>query len=92
MSATQIGQKISRATVLITPYFRLYNESVYSMKRPFDLIRLIQPHKIVNRLDGAPDHDYMIKWGKYIEDPNQIRLFTPKMAGFWINEQELAKN
>ncbi len=56
-----------------------------------ELIAWIHPHKIVDRPDGARDHDYMIKWGKYIEDPRQIRYFTPKMAGIWIKEQELAK-
>ena len=55
------------------------------------MIALIHPHKIVDRPDGARDHDYMIKWGKYIEDPKQIRFFTPKMAGIWMNEQALAK-
>ncbi len=69
MSETEIGKKMFRATILITPYYRLANEKLYNLQWQINLLSYLQPHKLIERPEMDRDRDYMIKWGRYIDDP-----------------------
>ena len=91
MQGTLIGSKMFRATVLITPYYRLADEKLYRIEWQVNILKRVHPHHIIDRPDSVRDDDYMVKWGKYITDPKQIKVFTPLMASIWIAEQAKTK-
>ncbi len=49
MAATTIGKKMFKSVALVTPYYRLYDESLYSKAWYINLIGKIAPHYTIDR-------------------------------------------
>lgn len=77
-----------KACALLTPYYRLYDESLYKLAWSINLIGKIAPHYILDRPSKTlPSEEWMAQWGFTYNDKQQIRMFTPKMASLWLQEQ-----
>lgn len=77
-----------KACSLLTPYYRLFDESLYKLAWSINLIGKIAPHYILDRPSKTlPSEEWLAQWGFTYHDKQQIRMFTPKMASLWLAEQ-----
>ena len=86
-----LGEKIFKAAVLLTPFYRLYDEKLYDKYPLLSIVSCIAPNKIIHMLNSENGPEYEAKWGHVVNDHGQVKLVTPMTAVSWVTMQAKAK-
>lgn len=91
MVSTPIGQAMFTGMCLLTPYYRLWTEKLYTHQRLIKLYRFISPFKLIPCEFKDLEPEYEKKWGHLERDPKFLPFFTPTVGVLWVEEQAAAK-
>lgn len=90
MSKGVVAESMFAGVCLLTPYYRLWTEKLYSLQPVFKLGTYLAPHKLIKPEFKELTPEVMAKWGHLHRDPKNNHEFTPTTAVLWATEQERA--
>jgi alpha-beta hydrolase superfamily lysophospholipase len=91
MSVGIISESIFTGVALLTPYYRLWTEKLYTLMPVFKLGSYIVPHLVIEPEFKPLTPEIEAKWGHIHHDPRNDHSFTPTTALIWAAEQERAQ-
>lgn len=86
----EVAEKLISGVILITPYYRLYTEKLYSYEYIFKAMCLFKPHFVIKTEFKELPEVYLEQWKEIFNDPTFVEQFTPTTGLLWINEQRKA--
>lgn len=92
LANTTIGRALFSGVILLTPYYRLFTERLYSAYKFLKPLVKVHPNYTFECEYAEQDPEYYAKYKTLLDDSRWVSNFTAMTATIWVEEQEKAKS